>query len=58
MTRHDVCSVLAEFFRDAFKNDPAGVGEWLAQGDNDPDEFIAKLDTLHPYKKDSGRTKT
>ena len=39
---------LAEFFRDMFAEDPIGVGEWLAQGEQDVDAFIATLDRLHP----------
>lgn len=34
---------LIEFFLDDFSQDAAGVGDWLAQGDNDPDEFIDQL---------------
>lgn len=53
MNRDDFYATLAEFFRDAFREDAVGVAEWLAQGGQDVDRFIAELDALHPVVKDS-----
>lgn len=36
-----VIKVLAEFFEDSFKDDPAGVGDWLAQNGTSVDLFIS-----------------
>lgn len=30
-TFRDVINVLAQFFQDSFKDDPAGVSDWLAR---------------------------
>lgn len=51
MNRDDFYAVLAAFFRDAFQEDPAGVGDWFAQGGNDIDAFVRELDQLHPQKR-------
>lgn len=48
MNRGEFYQTLAEFFRDSFAEDAAGVGEWLAQSGQDVDEFIQELDALHP----------
>ena len=48
MSRYDLGATLAEFFRDEFASDPAGVADWLAQSDQDVDAFIAELDSKFP----------
>lgn len=56
MTRDKVLATLAEFFRDAFMDDPIGVSEWVAQGEvedtEEPsiDAFLAALDREFPHK--------
>lgn len=35
-----VVTVLAEFFHDSFKDDPAGVGDWLAQNGTSVNLFV------------------
>lgn len=42
----DVIVVLAQFFQDSFKDDPAGVSDWLAQGDTTPDLFVHLVDAI------------
>jgi hypothetical protein len=39
MSKDEVIKTLAEFFMDAFADDPGGVGEWLADSGQDADEF-------------------
>jgi len=46
----DIIAVLAEFFEDAFKEDPAGVGEWLAKNGTSADLFVELVAQL---RKDS-----
>lgn len=41
-----IIGVLIEFFREEFANDAASVGDWLAQGGDDPDEFMFALERL------------
>jgi hypothetical protein len=43
MNQDDFLQILAEFFRDSFAEDPAGVGEWLAQGGTDVDAFVHEV---------------
>jgi len=50
MTRDQILAELAEFFRDSFREDAAGVGDWFAQGDHDIDEFVLALDRECPPK--------
>lgn len=38
--------VLAEFFQDSFKDDHAGVGDWLAQGGTSVDLFVELVKAL------------
>lgn len=45
-TKDDILKDLIEFFLDEFSNDPKGIGDWLAQGDWDADEFIAAVHKL------------
>lgn len=42
----DVINVLAQFFQDSFKDDPAGVSDWLAQGDTTPDLFVHLVEAI------------
>lgn len=51
MNRNDVVRILIEFFRDSFAEDPAGVGDWFAQGGNDIDTFVAEIDGWSPSTK-------
>jgi hypothetical protein len=39
--KDDILKDLLSFFFDELDNDPKEVGDWLAQGDWDVDEFIA-----------------
>lgn len=41
-----VISVLAEFFQDSFKDDPIGVGDWIAQGGTNVDLFVEMVALL------------
>lgn len=50
MNKDDFYAALAEFFRDSFAEDPLGVGDWLAQGGTDVDEFVSELNRLHPRR--------
>lgn len=43
MTRNQLFAQLVEFFRDSFSEDPAGVGDWIAQGDFTADEMLAAI---------------
>lgn len=44
---NELAMLLCEFFLDEFREDAAGVGDWLAQGGQDPDEVITSVqDTL------------
>lgn len=45
-TKDEILRDLIEFFLEDFTNDPAGVGDWLAQGDHDADEFIGAVEKL------------
>jgi hypothetical protein len=38
--------VLAEFFQNEFRDDPAGVGDWLAQGGTSVDLFVDLVQAL------------
>lgn len=44
--QREVIKLLCEFFFEEFANDPAGIGDWLSQGGNDPDEIIPKIEAL------------
>ena len=46
--RDDVVRTLIEFFRENFREDPAGVGDWFAQVEQDIDVFVAELDRILP----------
>lgn len=48
MNRDDFYRTLAEFFRDEFRSDPVGVGDWLAQCGQDVEAFCAEMNLLHP----------
>lgn len=48
MEQREIIALLAEFFRDAFKDDPGAVAEWFASGNNDIDKFVASLDSFWP----------
>jgi hypothetical protein len=39
ISRDELVRDLVEFFLDGFEEDAVGVGDWLAQGDYDADEF-------------------
>ncbi len=39
MNKEEAYCILVEFFMDSFREDPAGVGDWFAQGGNDIDAF-------------------
>jgi hypothetical protein len=41
-----VVSVLAEFFQDSFKEDPAGVGDWLDRNGTSADLFVEMVAEL------------
>jgi hypothetical protein len=45
-TFKSIVDVLAQFFQDSFKDDPAGVSDWLAQGDTTPDLFVHLVKAL------------
>lgn len=38
--------LLAQFFVDEFREDAAGVGDWLAQGGQDADELVPRIQAL------------
>lgn len=48
MTKEQLFSQLVEFFRDSFSEDPAGVGDWIAQGDFTADEMVEAIDREFP----------
>ena len=48
MNRDDFYRTLAEFFRDEFQSDPVGVGDWLAQREQDVDQFVSEINRRHP----------
>jgi hypothetical protein len=41
--KDEILKELVEFFLDEFSNDPAGVGDWLAQGEQDAEKFISSV---------------
>jgi hypothetical protein len=45
-TKDLVIDVLAEFFQDSFKDDPLGVGDWLAQNGTSADLFVELVAAL------------
>lgn len=47
--------VLAEFFQDSFKDDPTGVGDWLAQNGTSADLFVELVDALRKESVTNGR---
>lgn len=42
-TKDEIIKDLIEFFLDDLREDAAGVGDWLIQGDWDADEFIGAV---------------
>lgn len=48
MNRDELLTILAEFFRDTFADDPIGVGDWFAQNGDDIDAFVAVLNKECP----------
>lgn len=46
MTKNEVIKTLAEFFIGEFENDPASIGDWLAQAGQDADEFVKIVEEL------------
>jgi hypothetical protein len=44
--KDDVIRELIAFFEDGMQLDPRGLGDWLAQGDWDSDDFIAAVQKL------------
>lgn len=49
--QEEVHKTLAEFFRAEFRTDALAVGDWLAQGGQDPDLFLWSLDKMYPEKR-------
>lgn len=43
MTDSELLKVLIEFFKDSFTEDPMGVGDWAAQGDQTIDELWSEI---------------
>jgi hypothetical protein len=54
VVKTDVVDVLAEFFQDSFKDDPVGVGDWLAQNGTSVDLFVQLVAQLRT-PQESGR---
>lgn len=52
MEKEYVLQKLIEFFLEDFENDPAGVGDWLAQDEIDANEFIT---TVRAFARNRGR---
>jgi len=52
--------VLAEFFQDQFKEDAAGVGEWLVRTGTSVDLFIDLVEALRaePFPDDQPQPRT
>ena len=51
----DVVKVLAEFFEDSFKDDPAGVGDWLARNGTSVDSSLGlSQPCAHPRRAFNG----
>lgn len=50
-TRAVVIDILAEFFQDSIKEDPIGVGDWLAQGGTSADLFIEMVEELRSERR-------
>lgn len=48
MNGDDFHLILARFFQDSFAEDPVGVGDWLAQGDDDVDVFFEEFNRRYP----------
>jgi hypothetical protein len=51
MTDQHAIKVLIEFFREEFKQDPMATSEWLAQGGDDPQEFLAAIERLQQQEE-------
>jgi hypothetical protein len=49
--RMTTIDVLAEFFQDSLKEDPAGVGDWLAQNGTSADLFVDLVAALRAEAK-------
>ena len=48
MDRDRVIQLLVEFFRDSFAEDPGGVGDYFAQGEDDFEEFYEAVEREWP----------
>lgn len=46
MDRGSLILLLAEFFMEEFREDPGGVGDWLAQGEQDADDVVPRIREL------------
>jgi hypothetical protein len=46
ITNEQMLKELAKFFIEEFNNNPSDIGDWLAQGDYDVDEFYKKAEEL------------
>ena len=51
MTDQVITQTLVEFFVEAFAEDPVGVGDWLAQGGQDVDQFLKDLEQFRIDKR-------
>jgi hypothetical protein len=45
--KDNVIEVLAEFFEDSFREDAAGVGDWLVRNGTSVDLFVELVAALH-----------
>lgn len=50
MDKNEVIRTLVEFFLDQFAEDASGVGEWIAQGEQDVDAFYEAVLDLRGIK--------
>jgi hypothetical protein len=51
MSKDEFLQELVEFFLEEFAQDPAGVGDWFAQGDHDIDAFYEMALDLRKRKQ-------
>ena len=50
MSRNEVICLLIEFFKESFREDAIGVGDWFAQGGQDIDAFMDAIDVFQSEK--------
>ncbi len=46
ITKEKIIQILIDHFLDDLENDPTGLGDWLAQSDEDIDEVIKQIKSM------------